>query len=409
MGLCFIVCHATALTILVAFAAITAFKIVNPMLLLLVAPAVGALTAPLLYQATGPLAPTASRRRPALLDPLLRRLRQHGTSPDALADVAKEVAASLGVGYIVVEFHDGAGTPLLRSRWGEPPGTGPVRLPLTYDGEVDGALLLAMDDVDRLRRAGDALDEMLASLAVTAHLYRTSDALWRAKLAVDSERERLDSVREQERWRLRRDLHDGLGPVLAAVMMQIDAVRSLATKGSSKVTPHLTQLSRDARVAVDDVRQMVRDLSPRGLDGLGLLPAVRLCAARFERASGGRLRVRVEAPDRLPPLPSQVELAMYRIVGEALTNVARHSHAHSCVLRFEAADCLRLDIVDDGIGLPNDHAAGLGLSSIRDRVQELHGDCAIESLSRGTWLWVRLPLVRDGEPVSLPELPRSQA
>jgi signal transduction histidine kinase len=168
----------------------------------------------------------------------------------------------------------------------------------------------------------------------------------------------LVTAREEERRRLRRDLHDGLGPALASLTLKLDAARNL--------------LARD-RAATETLL----------LDELGLVSAIREHAARNVSANG--LRVLVEAPESLPPLPAAVEVAAYRITMEALTNVARHAQAHTCVVRLSLPEAggrpqgspLQIEIVDDGVGLPADRRAGVGLTSVRERAAEIGGTCAV--------------------------------
>jgi signal transduction histidine kinase len=108
----------------------------------------------------------------------------------------------------------------------------------------------------------------------------------------------------------------------------------------------------------------------------------------------------IEAPGELPPLPAAVEVAAYRIVQEALTNVARHAGASNCVVRFapdEGREVLRIEVIDDGRGMAEDRSAGVGLHSMRERAEELGGSCVVEGLpARGTSVRAVLPLARDG-------------
>jgi signal transduction histidine kinase len=108
------------------------------------------------------------------------------------------------------------------------------------------------------------------------------------------------------------------------------------------------------------------------------------------------MRVMVEEPDEMPPLPAAVEVAVYRIAQEALTNVARHAGAKSCVIRLALKDETLLEVRDDGDGIAGDHIAGVGLLSMRERAAELGGTCAVEPIPEGgTRVLVRLPLNRE--------------
>jgi signal transduction histidine kinase len=122
---------------------------------------------------------------------------------------------------------------------------------------------------------------------------------------------------------------------------------------------------------------------------------------RTDEYRENELVFRMEAPEELPPLPAAVEVAAYRIIQEALTNVARHARARTCCVRLsvdEAADALHLEVTDDGVGMPKDRGAGVGLSSMRERAEELGGICDVEPIpTGGTRVLARLPLPAFGE------------
>ena len=143
------------------------------------------------------------------------------------------------------------------------------------------------------------------------------------------------------------------------------------------------------------------NLRPPALDELGLVGAIFECAAPYRPWRGapdgedgdGGLRVVVEAPERLPPLPAAVEVAAYRIVQEALSNVVRHAQAHTCVIRLAMGDALHVEVADDGVGLPAARRVGIGLTSMRERAAELGGTCLVAALpTGGTRVVARLPL-----------------
>jgi two-component system, NarL family, sensor kinase len=134
------------------------------------------------------------------------------------------------------------------------------------------------------------------------------------------------------------------------------------------------------------------------------MPAIRERAAQLSNAQqngtgpapSARLLIQVEAPQNLPALPAAVEVVAYRIVQEALTNITRHAQAHSCSVRFSLTDVLEIEITDDGIGLPQEHQAGVGLLSMRERAAELGGSCVIEKNNgSGTRVCARLPVAKE--------------
>jgi signal transduction histidine kinase len=209
-------------------------------------------------------------------------------------------------------------------------------------------------------------------------------------------RERLVLAREEERRRLRRDLHDDLAPSLAALGLTAAAAEELLASDREDAAAAIARLRASIRAAVGDVRRLVYDLRPPTLDELGFAEAVRECAARSaERAPSGP-RVTVDLPAALPPLPAAVEVAAYRIVQEALTNVVRHAAARTCVVRVGCieGDRLLVEVADDGVGLPGQRRAGVGLHSMRERAAELGGACIVERVSAagGTRVSAWLPL-----------------
>jgi signal transduction histidine kinase len=204
-------------------------------------------------------------------------------------------------------------------------------------------------------------------------------------------RERLVTAREEERRRIRRDLHDGLGPALASLTLKLDAARNLLARDPATAEALLLELKTQTQTAIADIRRLVYGLRPPALDELGLVSAIREHAAR--NVSADSLRVSVEAPESLPPLPAAVEVAAYRIALEALTNVARHAQAKNCTVALTIKEDLRLEISDDGVGLPPGHRLGVGLTSMRERAEELGGTCIIERrAASGTRVSATLPL-----------------
>jgi signal transduction histidine kinase len=228
----------------------------------------------------------------------------------------------------------------------------------------------------------------------------------------------LVTAREEERRRLRRDLHDGLGATLAALNLEAGALRRSIRSDPQKAELLVDELRADIRATIEDIRRLVYDLRPPTLDQLGLVAAVRAQAEQCSRpgeAPAGQssldslpttagssaklddplLQVEVDAPEELPPLPAAVEVAAYRIAQEALTNVVHHSQARYCLVRLKLADDLELEIVDDGIGLASDRngLSGIGLISMRERAVELGGTCVVEPApGGGTRVLASLPL-----------------
>ena len=222
---------------------------------------------------------------------------------------------------------------------------------------------------------------------MAAHAVRLTADLQRS-------RERLVTTREEERRRLRRDLHDGLGPRLAAQTLKIGSARFLYPRDPAAADALLSELEADMESAISDIRRLVYDLRPPALDELGLVAAIHEAATQY---TTNGLRVNIDAPESLPPLPAAVEVAAYRITQEALTNVVRHAEARNCKVRLSLGGGLELEIIDDGVGLPEDRRTGVGLTSMRERTAELGGTCVVEPFAAGgTRVLARLPLPRNG-------------
>jgi signal transduction histidine kinase len=312
-----------------------------------------------------------------------------------LPTAVRTVAESLKLPYAAVEVERSNALEIAAAT-GKPVGD-PLRLPLHYGGETVGRLVLG-------RRAGEAefgpldrrlLDDLTRQIGVAVHAARLTDEAIRLSADLQRSRERLVTAREEERRRLRRDLHDGLGPQLASLAMKAEAARDLLSSDPASSDALLEDITAQTQEAVTDIRRLVYGLRPPALDDLGLTDALKAQAAHGDH---GGLRVSVETPDSeaLPPLPAAVEVAAYRIAQEAVTNAARHAGARNCTVRIspdEEAGVLRLEVTDDGRGIPVDRSAGIGLASMRERAAELGGACTVEAASSdGTRVVAVLPL-----------------
>ena len=208
-------------------------------------------------------------------------------------------------------------------------------------------------------------------------------------------RSRLVTAQEEERRRLRRDLHDGLGPTLAAVGLQIELARSLLPPQTpAQGDAALSEAHGRTQEAIADLRRLVYGLRPPMLDELGLVQAIAREAESFQLAGGAsRTRIGVEAEGELDQLPAAVEVAAYRIAQEAMTNVVRHAQASECAVRLHRdAVALRIDVSDDGVGLKG-ASQGVGISSMRERAAEVGGALEVKpERDGGTRVRARLPL-----------------
>ena len=334
----------------------------------------------------------------------LGEVLEWAAEPDrAFPAIVDTVADALRLPYVALALAEPDGSERMVAERGELRGAS-VDVALVHGTEPVGRLVLGVRAGETGFRADELrLLEDLARQAGTAiSAIRLRDDLARS-------RERLVVAREEERRRLRRDLHDGLGPSLAAIGLRAEA--SAATLGSDPdgARQLLDELGGDVRVALGDVRRLVDGLRPPALDEVGLVEAVRQQAARLETGGPvGTPAINVEAdPLPLPELTAAVEVAAFRIAVEGLTNAVRHAGATTCRVRFDATDrgALRIEISDDGRGLPAVVVPGVGLDSMRERAEELGGTMVVDAEGGGgTRVVARLPLA----PVPQPT-PRSEA
>ena len=317
----------------------------------------------------------------AFLSTFSASLRSRLDVPEVPAAVCAAAVSSLRLSSATLHL-PGADRPLAHA--GQPVGE-PAQVELHHGGELVGILTVtpragesALDarDGDLLAALADAAAPALAALRLTEDLRRSREALVNA--------------REEERRRLRRELHDGVGAALAGLRLQLDAAHELVDDPRPRRI--LDAARAGATEAVGDVRRITEDLRPPALDELGLAGSLR---ALGERSRTPALDVRVEVPAELPALPAAAEVACYRIAAEAVANAARHSGATTVLVGLEvAAHALRLDVVDDGDGVRQgtpSAGTGLGLSSMRLRAEELGGTFGLDSSPAGTRVHVELP------------------
>ncbi len=326
---------------------------------------------------------------------LLRRLgeRLEATiEPDrVLPTLVQTIAEALRLPYVAIAL-DEAGALRLAAAYGRPQPLA-LEIPLVADGEVVGRLQVGARDVDGSLSRAD--DDLLATIARQA-----ANAVRAMRLNHDLQRSRqqLVTLREEERRRLRRDLHDGIGPTLAALALKLEAASNVVHRAPDRAEALLRDATVQVHGSVGEVRRLVQGLRPPALDDLGLVEALRAFARQLDH---GDLQVDVAAPETLPALPAAVEVAAYRIVQEALTNVVRHASARHCRVLLRAADVLEVEVSDDGRGrgrgLGDVRVArpehGVGLHSMAERAAELGGTLTVDGPpGGGTRVRARLPL-----------------
>ncbi len=306
----------------------------------------------------------------------LGRRVDSATSPsEVLPGVVEVLARTLRLSHVALRLPGRA--PVTS---GEP--AGPVEtLPLVHQGRPVGELDLVLPAGGLGPRLRSLLEELVRQTAQAAHAVLLGEELQRS-------RESIVTSREEERRRLRHDLHDDLGPGLAATAMQLEAAAELVPRDPRRAATMLDSAAAYLRGSVAEVRRIVDDLQPAALSDLGLAGAVRAHAARL--ADGG-IEVVVDTDGDLDGLPAAAEVAAFRVVGEALTNVARHAQASRVHVTIASRDgALHLCVADDGVGVRPGARTGVGLGSMHQRAAELGGNCTITS-GPGTTVRAVLP------------------
>ncbi len=333
-----------------------------------------------------------------LLSQLGQRLETTLAPNALLPTICESIAKALKVPYAAIELAVSEGTMETSASYPPSKTIGPtssvVRFPLANQHETLGELIVAPRVGEDKFSAADVrlLTDLARQVGIAARAAQLTVELQHA-------RARLVTAREEERRRIRRDLHDGLGPALAAQQLKVGAARALLTSNPAGTETLLSQLEGDIETAMMDIRRLVYELRPPALDELGLLGALRSQVAQYDSSA---LSIHFEATESLPTLSAAVEVAAYRIAREALTNVVHHARAKRCWVRVEIAAAgqgrspaaqLLLEISDDGVGLTRDVRAGVGMMSMRERAVELGGTCIIENRDEGgTRVLAQLPI-----------------
>ncbi len=334
-----------------------------------------------------------------VLSRLGQRLEETLPTKALLPTIVETVAHALKLPYVAIVWKRkqvpiGVETAQVAASFGTTKESGAdLRLPLVHQGEQVGELVLSP------RQRGEELTpadlrlvrDLAPQIGIAVHSARLTADLQRLTADLQRSRERLVTTREEERRRLRRDLHDGLGPQLSSQTFTLSAIKKLLRQDPDTAEQLLTDATTHAQEAIADIRRLVYALRPPALDDLGLLAALQEQMTQYH-ASG--IVLTLDAPETLPPLPAAIEIACYRIVQEALTNVVRHAHATCATVHLHVQEALVVEVSDNGQGLPPGVRSGVGLSSMRERAEELGGTCLIEGIAKGgTRVCAQLPLL----------------
>ena len=318
----------------------------------------------------------------------LRQLDASSAPEQALTETLGVLARRLRLSHAEIDVHPADGSEPLRASIGEPGGQ-PVAIELVAGGTRLGRMTMEVaanrdpfgpGDRRLLVDVGEQVGALVQAVLANRALQRS--------------RQHLVSAREEERRRLRRDLHDGLGPSLASLAMRLEAIPDLIARDPSGAAALAESLSEQARGGIAEVRRLVDGLRPPALDQLGLVSALRQ-RAEEQRVPGatGQMTWSVQADEDVEPLPAAVEVAAYRITLEAVTNALRHSGAATCTVTLRREDdTLLLRVRDTGRGLAEDPRRGVGLTSMRERAEELGGTCTVTQDGGGTTVEARLPI-----------------
>ncbi len=318
------------------------------------------------------------RHDPATASARLARPLSDTDDQHILEALLGALADTLRLTYVAVTVHDERTIDV-----GTDASVRAVTFPIRRAGHSLGEL--------RAARRGQPLDErderLLEAAAAQVGLVLYSRGLTDE---IRAAREELVLGIEEERRRLRREIHDGIGPTLAGIALGVESATRAVDRDPVRARQLLTDVGSDVTELVSEVRQVVGGLRPALLDELGIADALRSLARTFETRSGCAVDVEAAVPESLP---AAVEVAAYRIGSEALTNVARHAEAGQARVTVGVeGESLVVVVIDDGRGGAADHPGGTGMGSMRQRAVEVGGTLEVDSTAAGTRLTARLPL-----------------
>lgn len=318
-----------------------------------------------------------------ILSKLTEQLESSLTHKSLLSSVAEKIAGALQLPYAAIETYSQAGVEQ-SAVYGTPPKD-TVTFELEVKGMPVGRLILGVHRLEEALPPGTRhiVEDLVRQVSIAVQTYSLTDHLHRS-------RERIVNAREEERRRLRRDLHDGLGSSLATMTLHLNEAIRLQPDDPERSKQALETVQQQMKEAIADIRRLVYSLRPPALDEFGLAFALQELSQQVQSSS---LRIYLEGTDRELALSAAAEVAVYRIVQEAMTNVVRHAKASVCRISLQMeSGALHIRIEDNGTGMPAHAKPGIGMYSIRERAEELGGSFVLESApGNGTRIHVRLP------------------
>lgn len=269
-----------------------------------------------------------------------------------------------------------------------------LALPLFHGGELIGALCMAPRGPGESFSTADRrlLRDLATQVSAAANSVRLTGDLRSSLKELRRSREDLVEAQEEERRRVQRDLHDGLGPILASMRLRLEACLDATQSTEDPLAHDLERLYELVGQATSDIRRLVYDLRPPVLDQLGLVPALGQHCERFSRETG--IEVGFYAGPGLS-IPAAAEVTILRVVQEALLNVQKHARASRADVRLHQRDrYLELGVGDDGVGLDaGSNGVGTGIGSMRERAELLGGTLRLDGgPGAGTKVMLRIPV-----------------
>jgi signal transduction histidine kinase len=319
-----------------------------------------------------------------ILSGLTERLELTMTNSSVLPSIVEEAAKALKLPFAAIDI-------LVDGEYKRLASIGEdihvkTEFPLKLQGESIGTFIVGARSLEETIPPEKIylINDLLRQLTMAVHAVQISTELQRSRI-------KLVSLREEERRRLRRDLHDGLGASLSGISLQMD---TLIYQNQVNTKERLLELQGNLRAAVGDIRQLVYNLRPPALDEFGLAFALKDIGYQFHNSP---INISIHIPEKEDlNLHAAIEVAAYRIVQEGITNAVKHSNGSFCRVTVEPKDQhLSITIQDDGNGFPENRRKGVGLHSMRERAEEVDGTFLIKN-DKGTVIQVKLPLWKEG-------------